>query len=367
MAIDTPEQFCESVKAAFTTEAVSALSSFELMPTGNDPRVVWLGRRRMSDRLFSFVLVGCIPEQKQFAVELAWNSGADYPWAEQLLTAHDLAARASLPQQPAGRLRIEKLWGETKPFWWSAVPSKSAQQHLDELRAALERAPSLAGHASSPTRESEGSHELITRLVVNAIRRIQEFATPFFQRLGPAATDGNVADVLTAGEFASEIVQRATEMIARRLPGFQVVPQPYADPLAIAYYRRRLAPNLTFWLAFVSARRQRGFAVEVAWTHGEEYPVTLATPNPFDAEGGFRPEILDGDIGCRLRLSQLWNAGRAFWWMADAEGPASAIGERLSREIQGAVMKIESFGRPFFDEVAKQQGIVAEWKASTGT
>jgi hypothetical protein len=145
-----------------------------------------------------FIMIGKRLEHDEFTVEAAWNVEDAYPRTVKMIRpAVSGVPTAEIMREPAGRFRVDRLWGARRDHWWRVGEEAS----IDEMLARMEKAAGLAEQGRRPTETAEEfgariASELeasepspreielaVPALVEDAARRTREFLIPYFEQV----------------------------------------------------------------------------------------------------------------------------------------------------------------------------------------
>jgi hypothetical protein len=350
-------EFRTSVKIEFDERAASSLPTFNPISVNVDERIIWLGRSQISNWVSTFVLVGGRVGQDAFAIEIAWNDCPDYPWVAKTLSRKEIetliAHNKILPS--SGRLRLEKLWGAASEFWWSEEPKSNSSELLASLADEIDPCAKL----NLPDSRKQTVPKRLTppaALVEDAVERILKYGIPFLESL-------RFFEAASPSDRTIEFRKYLRNEMGLVAPGFQELVEPSDDPIEIMCFRCEICSDLRFWIVAVKSRRHNGFAIELAWSRGNEFPRALPSLHPLDNGGQYKSEVTSSDFGARVRLSQLWSGERGFWWMDKAFSSIDEKNATIQEAIKDVGEKIRAFGTPFFSAVASAQGVGRRWEA----
>jgi hypothetical protein len=171
------------MKPAFRDAAIRSVRAI-LLPRLKDyrevepfhPTVLVMFKRSTESGLSFFTLILAPEDREEFTVEAGWSRDGGYPRTVRIKNPTN---RPEALTQSAFRLRVDRLWGTRRDYWWRLEPPLSAEAMLLRMEEAL------AVSRGQSTEESTGvlderSEENVQGLVTDAADRVQRYLLPFF-------------------------------------------------------------------------------------------------------------------------------------------------------------------------------------------
>lgn len=144
------------------------------------PTVLVMLRRTADTGLSFFILILAPEDREEFTVEAGWSRDGSYP---RTIRIKNPTGRPEALTQPAFRLRVDRLWGMRRDYWWRLEPALSAEAMLSRLEQAVGKASGAVVADESTEPLDEETNQKVQGLVTDAADRIERHLLPFFDEV----------------------------------------------------------------------------------------------------------------------------------------------------------------------------------------